>query len=203
MSNNKKLLSSCGLFLAACVLALTVRAESGELKTYYERPGLNLNAYDKILVDPLALSNAKVVPPPWVEGKDRQPHKWALNQDDINYTKQAYRAAMQQQLETEGGYAIVAEPGEGVLEIAIAIVSLTPYAQQGEQVITKGSGELTMQVELRDALSRELLAIYEGNQEVGHEYQENTRLSAEHNLQQLFAEWGKKVRDAMDADHGK
>lgn len=203
MANNKKRLVNCGLFLAACVLTLTVRADSGVLKTYYERPGLDLSAYDKILVDPLALSNAKVVPPPWVEGKDRQPHKWALNQDDINYTKQAYRAAMQQQLETEGGYAIVAEPGEGVLEIAIAIVSLTPYAQQGENVITKGSGELTMQVELRDALTRELLAIYEGDQEVGQEYQENTRLSAEHNLQQLFAQWGKKVRDAMDADHGK
>ena len=202
MSNNKKHFPSCALFLAACVLAVTVRAESGELKTYYERPGLNLSAYDKILVDPLALSNAKVVPPPWVEGKDRQPHKWALNQDDINYTKQAYRAAMQQQLETEGGYAIVAEPGEGVLEIAIAIVSLTPYAQVGEKVITRGSGELTMQVELRDALTRELLAIYEGDQEVGQEYQENTRLSAEHNLQQLFAEWGRKVRDAMDEDHG-
>ncbi len=114
MTNNKKRLSKCGLLLAACVLAATASAESGELKTYYERPGLNLSAYDKILVDPLALSNAKVVPPPWVEGKDRQPHKWALNQDDINYTKQAYRAAMQKQLETDGGYAIVAEPGETV-----------------------------------------------------------------------------------------
>ena len=87
--------------------------------------------------------------------------------------------------------------------LAIAIVSLTPYALPDEKVVTKGSGELTMQVELRDALSRELLAIYEGDQPVGEEYQENTALSAEHNVKALFATWGKKVRDALDEDHGK
>ncbi len=203
MKNGKSTLIKYLVMLAVTLLASNSIAGTDEMKTYYERPGLSLSAYDKVLVDPLELSHAKVVPPPWVEGEDRNPRKWALTADDIAHARQAYRAAMKQQLEKEGGYPVVSEPGKGVLELSIAIVSLTPYARPDEKVITKGTGELIMQVELRDAMSRELLAIYEGPQSVGEEYQENTELSAEHNVNELFATWGKKVRAALDEDHGK
>ena len=139
----------------------------------------------------------------FIEGEDRNPRKWALSADDIAFAKQAYRSAMKQQLEADGAYPIVEQPAAGVLELSIAIINLTPYAQRDEKVQTRGSGELRMQVELRDAMSRELLAIYEGEQAVGREYQENTPLSAENDMKQLFAEWGAKVRRALDRDHGK
>jgi hypothetical protein len=188
--------------LALCMPASAQRT-MGQLTTYYEQAGLNLSSYDKVLLDPLLVSYAKVVPPPWVEGKDRLPHNWAIDPTDIATMKNAYRDAMVAQLQSNDGYTIVDEPAEGALELTIAIISFTPYAKMDEQVITKGTGELTMQLQLRDAMTRKLLAVYEGQQSVGEEYQEHTRLTVEHNVQQLFSQWGMKVRLALDANHRK
>jgi hypothetical protein len=52
-------------------------------------------------------------------------------------------------------------------------------------------------------MTGELLAIYEGKQEVGSEYQQNTRLNAENDLRALFAVWGGRMRTVMDAAHGR
>lgn len=182
-------------------LVAPVWADVSKLDTYYQKPGLNLADYDTILLDPLSVSNAKVVPPPWAE--DDSPRAWGLNADDIQHLKAAYRSQMKEQLQTDGGYALVAEPTEGALEVSVAIISLTPYAKRDEKVVTKGTGELTVQVQLRDAMSRKLLAVYEGEQQVGEQYQENTRLSAENNLKQVFAQWGEKLRLEMDKDRGR
>jgi hypothetical protein len=183
------------------VAALAVNTD--DLEAYYERSDVDWSRYDKVLLDPLSLSRAKIIPPVWVEGKDRLPRRWALSKGDIKLIKASYYEVMQQQIQQDGGYAIVTEPAEGAMEMSIAIVSLTPYALPEEKVITRGTGELTMQIQIRDAMTRELLAIYEGDRAVGKEYQEHTRLTAKHNVNQLFATWGKLVRESMDEAHGK
>jgi len=58
-------------------------------------------------------------------------------------------------------------------------------------------------VQVRDAQSGTLLGIYEGPQEVGKEYNENTDFARQQNLKLLFESWGARVRNAMDEDHGK
>jgi hypothetical protein len=150
------------------------------------------------MIDTLGVADARVIPPPWVEGKDRNPKKWQLNSKDIQWLKDNYRAAMKEQIEAVGGYAVVSEPRPEALIVDVKIVSLTPYAQRDEDVITKGTGELTIQAELRDSMTRELLAIYEGDQDVGSEYQQNARINKEHNVNALFAAWGEKLRRMMD-----
>ena len=164
----------------------------------YEKPGLDIGRYNAVMIDSLGVADARVIPPPWVEAKDRNPKKWQLNSKDIQWLKDNYRAAMKEQIEAVGGYAVVSEPRPEALIVDVKIVSLTPYAQRDEDVITKGTGELTIQAELRDSMTRELLAIYEGDQDVGSEYQQNVRMNKEHDANRLFAAWGEKVRLMMD-----
>jgi len=70
-------------------------------------------------------------------------------------------------------------------------------------VITKGSGEIRIQVTLRNAMTGVLLAIYEGDQQVGDQYQENTDLASRKDAQALFVVWGQKIRKALDDAHEK
>ncbi len=48
--------------------------------TLESKAGTYQPQYDKVLLDPISVSNAKVVPPPWAE--DGNPRAWALNADD-------------------------------------------------------------------------------------------------------------------------
>ena len=168
------------------------------LTQVYEKDGFDIGRYDQVMIDTLGVADARVIPPPWVEGNDRNPKKWQLNSKDIQWLKDNYRAAMKEQIETIGGYAVVSEPSPEALILDVKIVSLTPYAQRSEDVITRGTGEMTVQAELRDSMTGELLAIYEGDQDVGSEYQQNARINKEHDANRLFAACGEKVRLMMD-----
>lgn len=170
-----------------------------ELKPYYRKDGANLADYSSILLDTLGLEDARVVAPPWIEGEDAAPKKWKLNKADIRFLRDSYRAAMKEEIETKGGYPLVDEPGNGVLVLDIEIVYLMPYARKGEKVTVRGFGEMLVHVQLRDGMTGELLAIFEGKQDVGSEYQQNTRLNAENDLRALFTVWGARVRSVMDA----
>ena len=168
------------------------------LTQVYEKDGFDIGRYDQVMIDTLGVADARVIPPPWVEGNDRNPKKWQLNSKDIQWLKDNYRAAMKEHIETIGGYAVVSEPSPEALILDVKIVSLTPYAQRSEDVITRGTGEMTVQAELRDSMTGELLAIYEGDQDVGSEYPQNARINKEHDANRLFAAWGEKVRLMMD-----
>ncbi|WP_439136487.1 DUF3313 family protein, partial [Pseudomaricurvus sp.] len=148
-------------------------------------------------------ASAKVIPPVWVEGEDRSPKKWMLQEDSVKAMQEAFRQVITAQVSENGGYTIVDEVEPGTLEITVIVISLTPYAQRNEKVITKGSGELTMQFSLRDARSGKLIAIFEGQEQVGQEYQERSDFSAMKDLNKLFDSWGKRIRRAMDKSHEK
>ena len=80
----------------------------------------------------------------------------------------------------------------------MTLLTLTPYASTDEKVMTKGSGEITVQVQLKDGNNGALLGIYEGIQPVGKEYQEHTLLTADNNLKVLFSIWGRQARKILD-----
>lgn len=108
---------------------------------------------------------------------------------------------MTEEISGNNGFPVVDQPGEGVLILDIEIIYLMPYAERGEKVTTRGFGEMLVQAQLRDGMTGELLAVYEGKQDVGSEYQPNTRLNNENRLRDLFQYWGKRVRGLMDRAH--
>lgn len=192
-------------FLSAPALAATEEFEATveDLRPYYRKEGLNLADYSAVLLGTMGLDDARVIPPPWYEGEAASPEKWKLTDGDVRWLRQSYRKAMRDEIEVGGGYPIVDVPAAGVLNLDIEIIALTPYARKGEDVKTRGFGEVLVQAQFRDALSGELLAIYEGKQSVGSEYQQNTRLNAENDLRALFQVWGKRVRLILDDAYGK
>jgi hypothetical protein len=168
------------------------------LKPYYIKDDLDLSRYSKVYVDSLKVLDARVVAPPWFDGDDKGPKKWALTKKDTEFLRSSYRAAMIAEIQDKGGYPVVEELADDVIILDVEIVTLMPYARKGENVQVRGFGELTAQATLRDGMTSELLGIFEGPQDVGTEYQQNTRLNAENNLKALFQVWGERMRRVMD-----
>lgn len=196
------------LLVVASATNLTAQNEelfkiSKPLTFIYEKDGLDLGRYNKVLLLTLGLEHARVVPPPWVEGAAAESQEWELDDADVAWLTHAFFTAMKEQIEGVGGYPLVEDSADDAFILDVEIVSLTPYALPGEEVLTKGTGTLIMQATLRDSITGELLAIFEGEQDVGTEYNPANRISAEHNANELFNAWGTKVRLIMDESRGK
>ena len=176
-----------------------VQSSVRDLSAYYEKPGVDLSQYNAILLDNLNVDDARVLPPPWYADANRNPQKWQLTDSDLIWLRKSYREAMQAKISPNGGYPVVAQPGAGVLIVDVSIVYLMPYARKGEEVTTLGFGEMLVQAQLRDGMTQELLAVYEGKQEVGSGYQQNTRLNNQHSLRELFDVWGARLRGILDS----
>jgi hypothetical protein len=173
-------------------------ANVDNLQPYYIKEGADLSGYTKVMLGRLGVADARVIAPPWYEGKDASPARWKLTDKDIKWLRNSYRAAMKEEIETKGGYPVVDEAAADVLFLDVEVITLMPYARKGENVQVRGFGELKAQATLRDGMTSELLAIFEGPQDVGTEYQQNTRLNAENSLKALFEVWGARMREFMD-----
>lgn len=194
-----------GLFalVAAGLFSQAVTASDIIIEASYVRPTANFSSYDKFLIRPLDISDARVIPPPWVEGEAGKQHPWKISEKNARFFQQKYYDAMRKQLEELGGYTLVTEPNANAIEVEIEIISLTPYAKPKDKVITKGSGEMTIRANIRDSLTGNLLVIYEGDTQVGQDYQEFTEYTIDQNLQGLFSSWGEYLRLALDKEKGK
>jgi len=201
ISNNKTIrvvALMAGVAMAFAMVGLHAQ-EGGQfakpLKVDYKNPGIDFSQYDSLLINELDVSNTKIVPPPW---KADKPFKWEVSEKNITALQAAFSESMHDQISANGGYPIVTEPGPGVMEISVRIVSFMPYADRDEKVTTRGSGEMRIHVETRDAQSEELIAMYEGAQEVGGDYGPNSDFARQENLKALFDFWGQRIRIAMD-----
>ncbi len=119
--------------IVACLVGALPSYAQQPLEVEYVRPGADASKYTGILIRPMDLSRAKVVPPPWAD--DRSPSAWALKPENINIFQERYHDVMTEEIEADGNYKVVSEPGPGVLELDVRITSVTPYAKRGEDVI--------------------------------------------------------------------
>lgn len=173
--------------------------EPPELAVTYVKQDVDFKYYNQFVLKTLNVDNTRLIPPPWVESADAK--KWQLSDGNKDFLRSAYRDAMKKGLEESGEFKVVSKPIRGTLELGITLVSLAPYAQQGERVTTRGYGTLSFEAALRDARTGELLALYEGVQKVGQDYQENTDFNKASNLIQHFTSWGRRVSGRMTAAH--
>jgi hypothetical protein len=199
-SKMRIILFSLMFAMAAATLPLQSAVAAGtEIHLSTVKPDLDFSKYGKFMILPLDMGETVIIPPPWAEGSAAHPRPWKIKDKNLTFLNAQYRDAMKTQLQEKGGYALVDEAGDDVLAVEIEIISLTPWAERGEKVITMGSGEMTFRAELRDSMTRDLLVIYEGDTPVGKDYQENTDFSVQQNVNALFNEWGEYLRLALDA----
>jgi hypothetical protein len=182
-----------GKFAVAALLlaAAGAWAQTENLTVVFSKPDASLGQYEQFLLLPLNLGGTRLIPPPWVENPD--PREWELTEDNREFLTAAYASAVREGIEAGGEFKVVSEPAPGTLQLEVRLISLTPWAARGEEVETRGSGTLTFEAQVRDAQTAELLAIYEGTQQVGQDYQENTDFNKRTDVTEHFTNWGRNI----------
>ena len=182
------------LFAGSLLAASTIPAT-------YIKPDLDLSKYKKVLVKPLDMDNIEVLKPSWELGSTEE---WSFKEGAGTEIQKLFMDAMHQELEVNGGHAMVSESGPDVLRVEVEILSITPYVRPGSASgddghVTKtlGSGDLVISAEFRDSQTRELLILVEGARTIGDEYKVLSKENHIENLTKLFATWGKKISAAL------
>lgn len=193
-----------GLMLV--LLSSTLMAKNNSPASYV-KPDIDLSVYNRVLVKPLNIDNIEVLKPVWEQDND---DVWSFEPEDTDAIQEWFMDAMQNELETNGGYALVADPAADVLRIEVELLSITPYVKPGTpasdgefEISTLGSGDVVVSAEFRDSTTRELLVLIEGERMIGEKYRELSRENHTKNVKNLFAKWGKVVREALDKAHAK
>jgi uncharacterized protein DUF3313 len=173
------------------------------LTVTYTKPGVNVAQYNQFKLLPLNVSDARVVPPPWVENAD--PHEWALTEQNREFLRTTYAQAVRQGIESAGKYKVVSEGTPGTLQLEIRLISLTPWASREEsrELSTRGSGTLSFEAYVRDARTAELLVSYSGTQIVGQDFQENTVANKQRDLTEHFTQWGRNISQRLATAQGR
>jgi hypothetical protein len=201
-SNGSKLITGLMLmFVSGTLLAENAAPAS------YVKPGIDLSSYSRVMVKPLNMDNIEVLKPVWEQDNDEA---WSFNPEDRSVIQEWFLDAMQKELETKGGYALVADPAADVMRIEVELLSITPFVKPGTpssdgdfKISTLGSGDVVVSAEFRDSTTRELLILIEGERPIGEKYKELSRENHEANVKGLFAKWGKTIRGALDKAHNK
>jgi len=195
------------LMMGLMLLLVSGSLAAKTLPASYVKPGIDLSTYSKVMVRPLSLENVEVLKPAWEQDNDED---WSFNPGNRAETLEWFMDAMQEQLEKKGGYPMVSEPAEDAMRIEVEILSVTPYVKPGTpandgqfKTSTLGSGDVVVSAEFRDSTTRELLILVEGETTIGTEYKKLSPENHAKNVKALFAQWGKKVRKALDKAHGK
>lgn len=189
--------ATLALFVFSGSLLAQVAPKTEELNTTYLRPNIDLRKYDQFLIKPLDLSDTRIIPPAWVEDPD--PRQWVMSESNREFLKVSFRAAMKSGLEESGKFNVVRNVTGRTLQLELSIISLSPYAPRDKNIKTKGFGELSFEAQMRDAKTGDLLALYEGTQEVGDHYQENTEFNQANSFTEQFKQWGKNVSARLEA----
>ena len=204
----KRVISTGPKLMAGLIMLLaTGTLMAGNQAASYVKPDVDLSIYNKVMVRPLNMDNIEVLKPSWEQDND---DVWAFNPEGRSAIQEWFLDAMQKELETKGGYAMVAAPAADVMRIEVELLSITPYvkpgtpARNGEfKISTLGSGDVVVSAEFRDSKTRELLILIEGERTIGESYKELSRENHIANVKGLFAKWGKKVRLELDKAHTK
>jgi hypothetical protein len=191
------------LLIALLSAVFSVAALADESTTPgWVKDGVDWGQFSKFIVKPLNMEDVRLIPPPWAEN----PADWELNMENADVIQAIYRDVMKAEL----GYPVVYAPGRDVLELNVEILSITPWLRPneggsmvGEQAMTMGTGTMSASVEIRDSVTRELLLMRTGETAIGEQYKEFTRENNLANIEQMFTNFARKLRAAMDEVHGR
>ena len=185
---------------AAVLLAFAASAwaqTTDMLMPSYIKPGVNFKQYKQVSIKPLNLDDTRVIPPPWVEKPN--PKDWIMSKDNQDFLRDTFSSAVREGVESEGKFKVVKEHTPGTLAIDVRLISLTPWASRDEKVETLGSGTLTFEAHVRDAATSELLAVFQGTQQVGQNYQANTPANKMTDIKEHFTDWGRNISKRLAA----
>jgi hypothetical protein len=139
------------------------RVRGGRSEEVYLLPGADFRSYTKVMIDVPEVAFQK----DWQRNQNESATfgtGQVTDQDIRNIINEASARFLQSlsQAYTKDGYAVVPQPGSGVLRLSTAIVNLTIAAPDTNDngmssTFTQNAGQATLVVEARDAVSGTLL----------------------------------------------
>ena len=179
---------------------------SKNVPVLYTRPGASFEQYTKVMLDPVQVAFSKSWDPRDYGGK------FGLSKTDVEKIRQDVGALAHETFSkvlNAGGYPIVTEPTEGVLQVACYVVDLYINAPDKQTAgvtrrYVKSAGSMVMVIELRDAVTGTLLArAYdraEQNDIGGFSWANSVSNRAV--ADSMFTRWANRLKEALDATKG-
>ena len=189
--------------LLALLLAGSVFGQGSSAGPNWVKPEADFSQYTKFRVMPLDISDVKVLKPVWAQDN---PDKWEFSPGAGKAVQTLYMDINSAELSKDGGYPVVAEEGEDILQLELKFLSITPYVKPGTAadadtgfvISTLGSGDVVVSAELRDSVTGSLLVLVEGERKIGTEYKELSRKNHIENLEATFRTWGQRLRGWLE-----
>ena len=174
----------------------------------YVRPGASLKGYKRVRLEPLRVSFDKNWKPNQTRNLSRQ-----LSKQDFENIKTALAKEFAKTFASElakGGYQVVTETGDDVLDITPLVIDLYIAAPEGSNmgrpaVYTAEPGRMTLVAELRDSVTNQILYRIVDTRDAtwGDTFQMGTSGSNMAAAQRVIALWANALREALDEVEGK
>ena len=188
------------------------KIDNASFKVAYIDPEADFSKYNRVLVTPLGLDNVEIIQPSSsssiVGRKD-----WVLTEKDKEMLRSAYMEVMKEQLENKGGYALVDQPDDDVLEISAIITAIAPSAPKDDntsrsvgrtRVYTEGAGSMSIAVAYGDSETGEVLGLAKDSRASNNtNFGINNSVTNRSDVRRMLSSWAANIRVGLDRVHGK
>jgi hypothetical protein len=120
-------------------VGLPLIEERGEFLREWRKPGVDLGTYDRVLLIPLELvyteqytRNHRFDSIRWGRHWPPKARLERQRKEDLALMQRIFRETLESALKRHGGYALVDEPGPGVLSLSVGVVDLDLARSQAE-----------------------------------------------------------------------
>lgn len=178
-----------------------------ELDVVYSRPGSSLKDYKKVLLKPISVAFRR----DWGKSSTRGVGT-RIKSSDVQRIKDNLAVILKEEIGKqllEGGYVLVEQAGDDVLEVQMSIVDLYINApdvvtRSGADVFAISAGEMTLISELRDSVSGEtVIRIYDHAEARENAWpQRITNADNVSEARNAAAKWGGALRKSLDSVKG-
>ena len=223
----KRLLGAIGasLILAACsstpevqtgedaevIMGNLTRIDNSRADLAYVDPNKDFSKYNRVMVMPLGVDNVEIIQPSYSSSVAGN-RNWELTDNDKDKLRKSFHEAMVKQLEDKGGYQVVDQPGDDVLQIAAMLTAIAPSAAKDDnrsrptgrsRVYTAGAGSLAVMVVFGDSETGEILGLAKDSKSGTSMWGSNNSVSNMADVNRMFSSWATRIRNRLDTVHGK
>ncbi len=177
----------------------------------YVDPDADFSKYNKVMVMPLGVDNVEIIQPS-SSGSVTHRQNWELTDADKQKLQEVFHEAMVKELADKGGYPVVTEAGDDVLQVAAKLTAIAPSAAKDDfksrptgrsRVYTEGGGGLSVAVAFGDSETGEVLGIMKDSKSSTSMWGSHNSVSNMADVRRMFNSWASQIRKGLDNIHGK
>ena len=185
------------------------RVDNTRAAIVFKDPDADFARFDKILLDPLDLSNVEIIQPSRSAGNRRA--NFELSDQDKENLARHFREVFERELQETGDYPIVTEPGPNVLRISAAITGIAPNAARDDgrsrnigrsRVYTAGAGAMRIAFGFADSETNQVLGIVKDSRSGSPMFGVNNSVTNMSDVRFMFGHWARMLRARLDIVHG-